>query len=799
MSMLPVGFGASGDYTIEESLRFNASQSSYLSWTPASAGNRQTWTWSGWVKRGNLSSLQLLFQQGADQNNASSFHFNSGDTLEYSHADSGSVTDQCVTTAVFRDPSAWYHIVLAVDTTQATDTNRVKIYINGNVQTLGTANYSAQNVDTDVNSANPVKIGSQVAGTPYYFDGYLTEVNFIDGQALDPTYFGETDAITGVWKPKQYTGTYGTNGFFLDFRDASTTTTLGYDYSGNSNNWTLNGFSLTGTGYCSMTDTPTPYLDGGNYAVLNPLSTNAGFTLSNANLDYSESGAISACRPSPATIAMSSGKWYWEVNTATVGGGNYTTLLGIWDATSLVTSYTQNRVNGYAYATNGDKVNSSATAAYGSAMSNGDVIGIAFNADSGTIEFFKNNTSQGTAFTGISGSYVPVVCFNSGTTSYSMSGSVNFGQRPFAYTPPTGFKPLHTGNLPDSSIVDGSQYFDISLSTTGTTTQGGGVAKVISGLAFQPDLVFSKNRSSSANARWGVIDSVRGVNKTLSTNITDAEVTSRTDLLTSFNSDGVNIGADAAGYGWNWNQQSGASDAYAYWLWKANGAGVSNTDGSITSTVSANPTAGFSIVTYTGTGSAATVGHGLGATPDVIISKSRDAAENWGVYHKSVGATAVTILNSTGTPITTSAAYNNTNPTSAVFTVNTSGTTNNSGQDYVAYCFAEVEGYSKFNSYTGNTSTDGPFVYTGFKPSFIILKRTDAAGYNWFTLDAERNTYNVLGEYLNPNTSSAAASASWLDFVSNGFKLRATSGGINTGTIIYIAFAENPFKNSLAR
>ena len=352
------------------------------------------------------------------------------------------------------------------------------------------------------------------------------------------------------------------------------------------------------------------------------------------------------------------------------------------------------------------------------------------------------------------------------------------------------------------AIPDGRTAFNISLSNTGTTSgPGGGVAKVISGLAFQPDMVWSKNRSSSSNARWGLIDSVRGVNNTLSQNNTFAEVTSQTDLLTSFNSNGVNIGADASGYGWNWNQQSGASDNYAYWLWKAGGTAVSNTAGSITSSVSANTTAGFSVVTYTGTGvNNATVGHGLGVAPSMIIVKSRTQTYNWDIYHQSLGITATLIFTTAATRNVN--AFGTNNPTSSVFSVY-SGYTNDTSANLVAYCFAAVAGYSAFGSYTGNGSTDGPFVYTNFQSRWIMIKRTDSAGYDWAIYDTSRNTYNAVTLNLDPNSSAAETNtgSSGMDILSNGFKLRDASLFWNAsgGTYIYACFASNPFKYANAR
>jgi hypothetical protein len=789
--------GQGGGYTIKNSLRFRSSASAYLSRTPASAGNRKTWTWSGWVKRGTLSSLQFLFQQGADQNNASSFQFNSGDTLEYNHADGGTNTDQCVTSAVFRDTSAWYHIVLSVDTTQAIDTNRIKIYVNGTLQSLGTANYPAQNVDTDINTATPFRIGSQVAGTPYYFDGYITEINLIDGQALDPSSFGEYNEDTGVWQPIKYSGSYGTNGFYLPFSDNTTTTTLVADASGNGNDWTPNNISLTsGVTYDSMTDTPTPYADGGNYCVLNSLNQNSAITLSAGNLSFTASNN----RFTTGTFAVTSGKWYLEFYP--VAGG----ASGVGVGAILATTYvfgTAGFANGagytgVGYTSNGSKYVSGTSSAYGATYGSGNVIGVALDLDSGTktITFYKDNTSQGSINLPTSSESWIVA------TDYSEAGthSINFGQRPFAYTPPTGFKPLHTGNLPDSAIVDGSEYFDVLTYTGDDST-----SRSITGLSFAPDFVWHKARNAADDHR--LMDSVRAGGTDLSSSVLYSNLTNTQDNASGYltqASSGFNLGVAA-------NPLNLNTRTYVAWNWKA-GTAFSNDAGTngatIASVGSVNQDAGFSIVTYTGNGSAgATIFHGLGVAPSMIIVKRRDSTGGgstaWGTYHKSLGATKAIWLNEYSSA-GTNTAWNNTSPTSSVFYVGGTSEENGSGTNIVAYCFAEVEGYSKFESYTGNGITDGPFIYCGFKPRYIVIKGSTVAT-SWYAFDTARSTYNENIIALNPdntNTEASALSTYGIDILSNGFKIRQPAGyGLNNSgqTYIYMAFAENPFKNSLAR
>lgn len=325
-----------------------------------------------------------------------------------------------------------------------------------------------------------------------------------------------------------------------------------------------------------------------------------------------------------------------------------------------------------------------------------------------------------------------------------------------------------------------SKYF------TAKTYTGTGATQSITGLEFSPDWVWTKTRSTTfAHGFW---DNVRGATKKLSSNSTDAEVTE--SGLTAFNSDGFTLGSDAGA-----NQNTGS---YIAWCWDANGTGVSNTSGSITSTVSANTTSGFSIVGYTGTGANATVGHGLGVAPKMVIVKSRSNSTDWIVGNTNIGWTKLLRLNTTDAQETNN-YFNDTAPTSSVFSLGTTVNVNGSGYTYVAYCFAEVKGFSKAFSYTGNGSSDGTFVYTGMRPAFIIVKRTDTTG-TWFVFDNKRDTYNFLQRRISPNESSAegVSGEQDFDFLSNGFKPRRNAGDWNAsgGTYIGFAIAENPFVSS---
>ena len=331
-----------------------------------------------------------------------------------------------------------------------------------------------------------------------------------------------------------------------------------------------------------------------------------------------------------------------------------------------------------------------------------------------------------------------------------------------------------------SSIAKPTDHFNTVLHT------GNGGTQSITGVGFQPDWVWIKRRNGSES--HALFDVIRAVTKQLASNSGDAEETVATSL-TSFDSDGFSLGS--------YSRVNASSDTYASWNWKAGGSASSNSDGSITSTVSANTTAGFSIVSYTGTGSVATVGHGLGAVPKMIFFKDRETSVDWGVYAEPIGNTKEMYLSTTDAAATNSGAFNNTTPTSSVFTIGTSSRYNPSSKGVIAYCFADVKGYLKIGSYTGNGNADGTFVYTGFKPAFILVKDSTGSGNNWFIWDNKRDGYNVVNRYLRPNLANVEGYYEAIDILSNGFKNRNTSGSANgSQTYIYMAFAESPFVNS---
>jgi hypothetical protein len=730
MSLLPVGIGA-GDagYEIEKSLRFRASASAYLSRTPGSAGNRRTWTWSGWVKRGALAN-GILFANAAG---APDYLGLVSDQIRISFNGGGNFI---ATTALYRDPSAHFHILLAMDTVQATAANRTRLYVNGvEVTAFSTAGYPAQNYDTSFNVVSTNMLLGQAASSTY-FDGYLSEINFIDGQALTPTSFGEFDS-NGVWVAKKYSGTYGTNGFYLPFNDGTNLTNLCLDRSGNANNWTATNVSLTaGATYDWMDDTPT-----NGFAVLNPLQKAVSANLSNANLTNT-TGASGYGR-AHATIAVASGKWYWE---ALVSQQTFqTALMGIG------TSYSDTFLGG-----------ASGDIAVVGAVSAGDVLAVALDMDSLTATGYRNGAVVAGPLSLSSGTYFPVFSDSHLTTEFATINA-NFGQRPFAYTPPTGFQALCTKNLPAPAIAKPSDHFDVVLAT------GANIKTTAEGL-FTHQLAWIKDRANSNNHQ--LIDSVRGTSAVLQSNTTAAETT--------------------------YTAPSGSSVG---WVWAVPDAGVINTAGTITSTVSANTTAGFSVVTYTGTGANATVGHGLGVVPKMVIVKRRNSTSAWPTQHADIVAANSLYLNTSAESTSATTVWNSAKPTSTLFSIGTSTDVNANTGTYVAYSFAEIPGFSRIGSYTGNGSADGPFVYCGFRPRWVMMKRATGGTSLWWIQDAERSPTNGTTAQLYPNDPAAEGTTLPIDLLSNGFKVRHFASQYNESgsQYIFLAFAEHPFNSARAR
>jgi hypothetical protein len=761
-------------------------------------------TFSAWVKRGRLGARQTIFSNKISSSgiNALNIDFTASDTLSIANGTTADSASSTASTAVFRDPSAWYHVVVAIDTTLAS--GRVKVWVNN--QQVISADPMAQNATLRLsNSAYPHTLGQDPRDATYY-DGYVTETYYIDGQALTPSSFGETNTITGVWQPKKYTGTYGTNGFYLNFSDnsAATAAAIGKDSSGNGNNWTPNNISVTaGVTYDSMLDSPTQFGDGGNgrgnYCVLNPL-TLAGSgtgTVTDGNLRLTSPSSSSTAAQVAGSIAPQSGRFYFESTFTTLTNASGNSCIGIQDASVRISGLSGTSRPGTNtwwisddgnFRSNGGTITSSGLGSF----SAGDIAMIAIDVDTGKAWIGKNGTwigdpaaGTGNTFSSLPALIAPMVYASINTATSSVI-TANFGQRPFTYTPPTGFKALNTLNLPTPTILKGNQYFDIALYNNAT---------VVSGLGFSPDLVWHKSRNQTY--QHYLYDKVRGVGpKGLNSSSTAAEGTNDSLGIVSFDASGVTYSSDA-----------GLSETNAVgWFWKASGATVTNTAGSISAQVNAGATQGFSIVTYTGTGANATVGHGLGVAPKMVIVKRRNSTGDWLVWNLNVAVTGsdrVLFLNATDAQTAAATNFNSTSPTSTVFSVGTNSATNANGGTYVAYLFSEVAGFSKFGSYTGNGSADGPFVHCGFLPRWIMFKKTSATD-DWVIYDTARDEYNVASKNLyangtfieDSNTTNRAA-----DILSNGFKLRSSGTFLNGSgaTFIFAAFAQNPFKNALAR
>jgi hypothetical protein len=590
---------------------------------------------------------------------------------------------------------------------------------------------------------------------------------------------------------------------------------LGKDYSGNGNNWTPNNFSVTaGAGNDSLVDSPTSYgtdtgVGGtvrGNYCTFSAVDKATTVTLSNGGLDLIGTNSGGRAR---ASMAVSSGKWYFEFLMNDVNNGGYNGFMattaradvtgggGTTDLGQNVDTWGIPNFNG------GTARNNGSNGASITGITNGQIGMFALDMDTGKFWYGINGTwvNSGDPVTGanpvysnLSG-YTVAAAIGHGTSTY-ISYSYNFGQRAFSYTAPTGFKALCTRNLPVSTIgattaTQAGKYFNTVLYT------GNGATQTISGVGFQPDFVWAKSRSDAYYHT--LLDVVRGRAKMLFTNGTFAEYTdSPSDKeLTAFTSDGFSLGPDL-----NYSINSSAK-TFVAWNWKAGSSTVTNTSGSISSQVSANPTAGFSVVTYTGNSAAdQTVGHGLGVAPSMIIVKSRGNTDPWVTYHSVLGPTKFLYLNTTD-GVSTVAGYWGT-PSSTTFGIKGGGWANNPSTTVVAYCFAEVAGYSKFGSYTGNGSSSGPFVFTNMQVAYVMIKCTDTAGTDWAIYDNKRNTYNVVNTTLEANLTLADYTSTNLlgiDFLSNGFRLIGTDNGVNGSgkNYIFMAFSQNPFKYSLAR
>ena len=794
--------------SIAQSLRFNRPDEQELKKTFDSGGNRRKWTFSTWIKRTSLlSSGNDHYIFGTNTGAADSTFM----MLVWRATDALSVTGQSTlwlkSTRAFQDTKNWYHIVWVLDSDNSTNAEKMRLYVNGTELTaFATDSRSSLSGDQAINAATEHNFGVHPSATGYGLDAYLAETIFVDGQAYGPEQFGQVGA-NDDWIPKAYSGGYGTTGFKLTYADGSA---LGDDTSGNTNDFTSANLDSTD----KVFDSPTQ-----NFATFDPTRS------SGTTLTYSE-GNLKAERTSThfaqaySNVVITEGKFYAEFYLD-VGNSGVGVIAG--NTLPAANKYLGQDAYTYAYYFDGRKVNNNSYTSYGdsytvAADGSSDIVGVMINADDGEISFTKNGTVQNSgvpAFSGVTGPFRFAIASEGGIGSGNCFHIANFGQDDsfnglktsgsavaadgngvgrFYDTPPTGFLALMNDNLPRKSDVIG------------------------------PDWVWIKGRSNTTV--HSLHDTLRGT-QLLQSNAPDGQQDNANYLL-SFDSQGFTIGNSS-----NVNQ---STHSYVGWVWGAGGtptvdnsaandaeptAGSAKIDGSNQSgafsgspsiaikKLSASTTAGFSIVRWTGTGSAGTIPHGLGATPEFIYVKNLDDdTKNWNLYPTVLGNNYLE-LNSTNSTFSGSTYFNNTAPTANVFSVGSAGSTNNSSDDFIAYVFAPIEGYSKFNSFTGTGNADGTFVYTGFRPAWVMIKRSSGSG-GWHMFDNKRA---FSGDYFNANNEidvrieaqdTGAENTSGpphIDFVSNGFKLRTTFDNINASgsTYIYLAFAEAPFKFANAR
>jgi hypothetical protein len=792
-------------HTIEHSCRFASESSGYLQ--RAVSHNRRTFTYSFWFKRTSIDR-QMIFGNYTSGSNVCTISFDGTPHIKFEDFQSGYQIN-IASVNLQRDPTGWAHYVAAVDTTQGTASNRVKVYINGTQQTtLNTSHddYPSQNHDSKFGDGGTHRIGTEGTNERLFLNCYLAEFHIIDGSALGPESFGETK--NGIWIPKDTSGlTYGSGGVRLQFQDSSS---LGDDTSGNGNDFTSSGLGADH----QVKDTPTSNF---NVPTLD-LESNGGSTGRQESDLYTFPSSNGTYFGHGTSMPLKGGKWYMEyyalnqTSTSNAGVPNvfvmpegvyYKDNASVPSGAKSIGSGTQDGSN-RVYMVALDLDNGRAYYGSNGSWSNGASLSNVVNGDStGASQTFTAAElldSWRFGMESLNDGGAAYIFWNFGTdstfggryTAESNADANGFGE--FKYAVPSGYLAMVAQNQPitiDNADNDPpTDYFDTIL-----YTGDGSSSREIDGLSFQPDWIWFKQRSGSAD-NHRLHDVVRGNTKHLSSDEGYAEGTESNTLL-SFDNDGFTIG--------NAGQINENSQTFVAWNWKAGGSASSNSNGSITSSVSVSQESGFSVVGYTGTGSNGTVGHGLGVVPQLIIIKCRTLdSTDWVVYHEDIGNAKALHLNSNGTGTSGSGFFNNTSPTSTVFSISTDNRVNQSASDtYIAYCFANVDGYQKIGSFKGNGNDDGPLINVGFRPAWVMVKRTDSTN-NWFIFDSVRapsNRNDAAFAFLRANLSNAEASNVKFEFNSTAFKPRDASAGFNAdgGTYVYLAFAEQPFKFANAR
>ena len=785
-------------YEIDQSIRFNDDDAAYLYRDNDSAQtDTKKFTYSVWIKRCAITggtNTGLLSGGSGTTAGRSDFIFTAGsatgdssnnDSLKFDIYTSG--WTQIRADAKLRDPSAWYHIVLVYDAANGTANDTLIMYLNNSRLTLDSTSGVPNNLSLINANGQRTRVGADASGTPVEFDGYMAEINMIDGQALTPASFGETNSTTGQWIPKAYSGSYGNNGFFIDGRDSSD---LGDDESGNGNDFTSTGLAAAD----HVKDSPT-----NNLPTFNTLSSGAG-TLSDGNLQYVGTSGWTNTRLN--LLVPDTGKWALRFKTAS----SYDQIIVGLCAPDSATTYGDLDVNGVVQIRYNTKDGNFVTRVGGSLVADTGPPAVAaqtffqllFDMDNGKMGMAADDATSGTfadistySIMDLSGASLstarqPYAMVYSGTDA-NAGAILDAGQSGWETTV-TGFKNLTLANLDDPTIADSSAHFQTTLyagnGSTQSINQGGNST-------FQPDLVWIKNRSASDSNI--LTDAVRGATKIISSDATTAEATDA-DTVTAFESDGFALGDD--------DKVNTSSENFVAWQWLAgNSSGSTNDDGSVDSTVTANTTAGFSICKFNpGGNSNITFGHGLGTAPRLVIVKNLEDATNWQVLHLDQGVGNKLFLNTTAAVASDTNMWQNTAPTSTVVSVGTSQTTN---EQNIAYCFAEIEGFSKFGKYVGNGSaTAGPFVYTGFLPALVVVKNITNSGDAWPVADSARAPFNVANATVFWGGATTAETTGYsVDLLSNGFRPFSSDHGINesSATYIYAAFAETPFRTATAR
>jgi hypothetical protein len=760
--------------TIAKSCMFNDGDSPYLTRTQDSGtgDQKRKATFSWWFKRGSSFGTEMIHVAAAPSSRLLA-RFDTSNRLVF-RLTNGTTEYQKVTNMTFEDSSKWYHCHWQIDASQSTATDRSKVWIDGDQITSWSSDSNpGQNTDVvGLSDGTTQRVSGTSHSTGQYFDGYLAEFNYCDGVITTVDNFGITDTATGRWIPKELSGiTYGSNGFRLQF---GTDSALGDDTSGNGNDFSSSGLTASD----QRNDTPT-----NNLPIMRPYDPSYSQLLYEGNLTTYTNGTNKGYAMCSTLRPKGSGKFYAEVRTSGNGGGN-TLAFGCYTQEDLEAVTTSTNVyvghsgsNGCGSAlwyvnggTNELRFGSTATSNPSVTISAGDVIGIALDLDNDLISFYDNSgsligsttfdSSKSACFTAMSNTSITFI-WNFGDNGtfagYETAGgnTDEDGNGNFFHSVPSGFKMLTTDSMTETA--------------RGVTS-----------------LTWVKNRDTTNNNM--IVDSSRGQSKHLYVDRDDGEQDYDKRGMSKFLKGGYSCG--------EYNFINAAGNGIVSWNWVGNGGTTSaNNNGSIASVVQANTTAGFSIVQFTGTGANATVGHGLSSAPEWIASKNLATSASWAVYHKDMTSAAYTLfLDTNATQTSSSTMWNSTAPTSSVINVGANFQSNGSSQAMIHYCWHSVDGFSRFGKYTGNGNVDGTFVYTGFKPAWILIKNLDS-NKSWVLTDTTRDPFNPTDKGLIPDLNVAEGTGYTLDHLSNGFKLRLTGTAYNTSTenYIYMAFAEHPF------